>query len=491
MRHKLVITLLSSLLLACLPASATAQPVSECRISTSENQIVSLGFPMKPERLSKIENPRILIIPYRLKGENSFEFDSKDKDIFLKAAENISILSDAKTKISFQFNSIVDIDITAKELDQIKVNVKDTWQNDYSKSTWGFVKKIILDQDKFINYSNISGVILVGSSKVISGEIAEAMMMTKDPFNKWFTQITTDEGLISNAVLIYNNLYIDTMTHEIMHLYGLTDLYGSLNRPDRSLMATGDTGILAFEKWILGWLPDSKVQCIADLNEIDQESASNQFTLKNGEGDQLIVIPTGSRTSLVVDSVKREDKQWLTFYSLDNEARPPIHTFISDDFNFSIEISSKRGIGTQIDSPNYILLISNNDDKKLSLNLIPKKLINSDAAKKLVSEANANAVIELKAKIEAKDKAALELKAKQEAEAKAATELKTMQDADAKDRAEKAATELKAKQDADAKAAADKVAAASKKTTITCVKGKLVKKVTAIKPVCPKGYKKK
>jgi hypothetical protein len=30
----------------------------------------------------------------------------------------------------------------------------------------------------------------------------------------------------------------------------------------------------------------------------------------------------------------------------------------------------------------------------------------------------------------------------------------------------------------------------TKKTTITCVKGKLVKKVTALKPVCPKGYKK-
>jgi hypothetical protein len=30
-----------------------------------------------------------------------------------------------------------------------------------------------------------------------------------------------------------------------------------------------------------------------------------------------------------------------------------------------------------------------------------------------------------------------------------------------------------------------------KKTTITCVKGKLTKKVTAVKPVCPKGYKKK
>lgn len=31
----------------------------------------------------------------------------------------------------------------------------------------------------------------------------------------------------------------------------------------------------------------------------------------------------------------------------------------------------------------------------------------------------------------------------------------------------------------------------SKKTTITCVKGKTVKKVTAVKPVCPKGYTKR
>jgi len=32
---------------------------------------------------------------------------------------------------------------------------------------------------------------------------------------------------------------------------------------------------------------------------------------------------------------------------------------------------------------------------------------------------------------------------------------------------------------------------AAKKTSITCVKGKTSKKVTAVNPVCPKGYKKK
>jgi len=31
----------------------------------------------------------------------------------------------------------------------------------------------------------------------------------------------------------------------------------------------------------------------------------------------------------------------------------------------------------------------------------------------------------------------------------------------------------------------------AKKTIITCIKGKVVKKVTAVKPACPSGYKKK
>ena len=75
---------------------------------------------------------------------------------------------------------------------------------------------------------------------------------------------------------------------------------------------------------------------------------------------------------------------------------------------------------------------------------------------------------------------AAELKAKQEADERARieAELKAKQEAEAK-----AAAELKAKQEADAKAAA------LKKTTITCVKGKLTKKVTAVKPKCPSGYK--
>ena len=66
-------------------------------------------------------------------------------------------------------------------------------------------------------------------------------------------------------------------------------------------------------------------------------------------------------------------------------------------------------------------------------------------------------------------------KVKAEAEAKAKAEAEA-----------KAAAELKAKQEAEAKA---KAGAAKKKSTITCTKGKKVKKVKAVKPKCPKGYK--
>ena len=81
---------------------------------------------------------------------------------------------------------------------------------------------------------------------------------------------------------------------------------------------------------------------------------------------------------------------------------------------------------------------------------------------------------------------AAELKTKQEAEAKAAAELKAKQEAEAK-----AAAELKAMQEAEVKAATEAAATANKIKTINCIKGKLTKKVTSTKPVCPSGYKKK
>ena len=99
---------------------------------------------------------------------------------------------------------------------------------------------------------------------------------------------------------------------------------------------------------------------------------------------------------------------------------------------------------------------------------IPLDTIDAMSDAKLALNA-ATKIVESKAKAEAEAKAAAELRAKQEAEAKAAAE-------------------LVARLEAEAKA---KLEAANKKVTITCVKGKTVKKVTSVNPKCPSGYRKK
>ena len=66
--------------------------------------------------------------------------------------------------------------------------------------------------------------------------------------------------------------------------------------------------------------------------------------------------------------------------------------------------------------------------------------------------------------------------------------------ADAKLQADKIIADAKLEAEkviADAKVVADRAAVSTKKVTITCIKGKLTKKVTAVKPKCPVGYKKK
>ena len=107
------------------------------------------------------------------------------------------------------------------------------------------------------------------------------------------------------------------------------------------------------------------------------------------------------------------------------------------------------------------------------------------AASKALLEAS---LIAERAMLDAKLKADKTVLEKIINEARAANE-RILADAKvAQEAAVKTAAELKAKAEAEAKA---KAAALSKKITITCVKGKLTKKVTAVKPVCPAGFKKK
>ena len=119
--------------------------------------------------------------------------------------------------------------------------------------------------------------------------------------------------------------------------------------------------------------------------------------------------------------------------------------------------------------------------KLSSLIKAAEEIVAEDKRREFAIAEEARLAAELKAKQEAEANA----KAEAEAKSKAEEEARAKAEAEAKSKAEE---EARARAEAEAKA---KVAPEKKKTTITCVKGKLTKKITAAKPKCPAGYKKK
>ena len=468
---------------------ANAQSIEKCKIEASKRNIVSLGFPLRSERLANFSVANVMVIPYQLKGEPRLILGTEEKSIFDSVAKNVLAISNGKLRIHFVYNPTVESSISAADLDTIRNNVQSTWQNDFNNSTYGFSTQIIKQNDKSIDYKGINAIILFGKSSIVNQGIAEAMMYTKDKHQlsnvkndvggNWFDPIETDEGQISNVVLLYNQFSAGTVTHELLHNAGLTDLYGSPSSPTLSLMSTGGVlSLLPYEQWVLGWLPDSSLSCISQKDEISDNPINNRFTLDYSNGSRSLVIPTGKTSALIVDVLNFDSRVALIYYSLENDARPPINAFQSNSNSSVINLTNFSGISSQLISPEYTLLVSDNDGSTVTINLIPTAQIKSEQAARLIEDA-------AQRKIAAVAKAAAEIKARQEADAKAAAELKAKQEAEAK-----AAAELKAKQEAEARAAAEK-AAALKKSTITCIKGKLTKKVTAVNPKCPAGYKKK
>lgn len=469
-------------------APVQAANVEDCRIPSGAWSIVSLGFPLRKERLANIQSAKILVIPFQLKGEPAFSLSASDLSNFALTAQDIRDFSSNKSNVQFIYNKTVVLPQSALDLDDVKRNVNNTWAKDFANSTWGFITKTIKDSDSTIDYSGIDAVLLYGGSSIRNQEIAEAMMFSSDSgikFNpdktdggKWFDPIKTNEGQISNVVLMYNNWDRSTITHEVMHLYGLTDLYGSETGPGRlSLMSNNTMNLMSYEKWILGWLPNSDVQCMTNVSS----NSIQTISLDNSKVNQVVVIRTTDREDYIIETTKALGKRYVAFYSVNNDLRPPLTLFQErrNGQTGGVEMEDHTVIGTQMRAPKFTVLVSNLDSSSVSLHLAPTPLVSSTEFKDLVTK-SAEAKSRVVQEHESKARIAAELKAKQEAD-------------------QRIAAELKAKQDADAKADEDKIAAeqlaaskaALKKTTIACVKGKLTKKVTAVKPKCPSGYKKR
>ena len=423
------ITLSAALIFsAVIVPYAGATSIESCRIKAMPNQGISLGFPIKPERLANLVQPRVLVIPIRLSDEPNYQFTQSFNDDYKQAAANISTLSNGKSSVNFIFNQPVDIKFSTDDMIQLQRDQQSSFANNLAKSTWGFVRNFISAQDSGIDFTGIDAVVLEGSVTKGTAYIGEAMTFTKNAPNPWFESIKTAEATISNTVLLDRHSSATVITHELMHLFGLADLYGNDIGPGQlSLMAGQNIKLLAYEKWLLGWLPDSSVTCVLPTSG----NSISKVSLQLNKGDQLAVIQPSQGSPYIAETSTLDGKNYFAFYKLDNSARPPITLYQSvvDGHHDGVRFSDYTFISSRFVGPDFSTVISNFTSTSLTIDVYKSSFENSSSVSQLLTAAT---------------------------KAKAAALLATQ-----------------------------------KKITITCVRGKLIKKITAIRPFCPAGYAKK
>ena len=130
--------------------------------------------------------------------------------------------------------------------------------------------------------------------------------------------------------------------------------------------------------------------------------------------------------------INRGTRSSLVVYLLEQNKRPPITVFNNPKVKFDglLDLADISSVGSFYTTPDFDLLVTNTTGNSVQLNLIPSSLTKSSLATQLIQKSLNNKAILVSAQ-------------------------------------------------------------PSKKVSISCVKGKTTKKVTAVAPVCPRGYVKK
>ncbi len=184
--------------------------------------------------------------------------------------------------------------------------------------------------------------------------------------------ITLDGKYISNgATSAYdlNNWKSIWLNHEISHSMGLVDLYAytqgdATNRYDGhryvgefsymglSSYSSNAPSLLAFERWNLGWLDDSQIECVKGT------SVTKLITpIQSAGGTKAVIIPLSRTKALVIESRralgidKAIAKSGALVYVVDSSLQSgggPVKVFPSDVKNDPRYLLAPRALGESV-----------------------------------------------------------------------------------------------------------------------------------------------
>jgi M6 family metalloprotease-like protein len=460
------------------PTALAATPTNACEPLNRNGQRVNLGLPRSTLFVPSTGKVPILVAVVDFTNARANESpDSEVRGFELQKVKDFYQQS-SYGKLNFEFTIVNEI----LHLSYPDININ-------SLSNLAISQYASQALPPTYDLDNFKGLLIVTTkNSSYSRSSASAETKVENSSGKLFS-LAVLAGIKPNENRWHSSPWL-TVIHELGHMMGLMDLWNRENSTawqgktsgPFSIMNTGAgwnyaPDFFAWEKYILGWLDESEVICLSQNTDSLKGSIS---PVSSSTGVKLVIIPDFQTQYTAFEFRQRSPidfglvKSGILAYKIDftkGNFEVPITLLLSPEALSTPLASNFQDWQRNKSAPiNRSEIVDTGTYRIANLGILTSD--NFWVSSLSVTEVGA-ALLELQTAADkaAADKAAAELKAKQEAEAKASAELKAKQDAEAK--------------------AATATLAARKKTTITCTKGKLTKKVTAIKPKCPAGYKKK
>jgi M6 family metalloprotease-like protein len=292
-------------------------PQTQCQLLDQTNNIqMQVGFPKAPGRLPSFGIIRALIVPVdfsdvvgqRPPFEEFTPMTDGMNDFYYKMSGN---------KVKFDYQVLKD---------WVRMPVSSTF---HKLGTWGegdafaYWKLALETADPLVDYSQFDVVYILSPREIPWGSIAYG---PAGPLNS--SGIATDDGPVTNITLSGADAWQSLakgsawrwISHETGHLFGLHDLYVS---PGAAVYGAWDlmsnnwsttaVEINAWNRYLMGWLKDSQINCINTVDVI----ASGVDVLINpieriNDLTKAVFVRLSSSKILVIESRRNEGFDKLT-----------------------------------------------------------------------------------------------------------------------------------------------------------------------------------
>lgn len=295
-------------------------PIEKCKIPdagfngaipNNPQRHFSSGFPIYKERAKLTDNPTIQVIAIDfpdLQGTSSPTTDLK------KVTDYVSTYFSRQSAGKFEIKwSIPSTYVRMpKKIGDYDLGGEFFTGGFKPENSWAYVRAAIAETDLGIDFSQASVIAVVVPPQVTRQQIGTFVAQSGEPGQ----QFKTSEKDIFNVLIMsgptsegINSPYeILNWTHELLHMFGLTDLRDTSNVANQ---ISSDLGVfdlmnayianelLAWNRFILGALEDKQVRCVVDIKEsvhhIYPVGVQNNLT-------KMVVIPVDKYKAVIVES---------------------------------------------------------------------------------------------------------------------------------------------------------------------------------------------